>query len=481
MSAPTRAGADVHAHPETCGPADAAVTLARFVTRSFAAPRTRRVATARLLDTVGAIAAGASVAESRLLVDLCDGHAGREDLLWRARLCCALARCSEVDDIDLRTCVTPGSVAVGVALALAERRECTGAQLLDAICAGYEAMVAVGAAVGGAWSLYAGSWPSYLAAPVAGAATAARMLGLGPATVAEALSIAAARATGHGAGAAVAPTARWMLYGSAAADGLLASLAARAGLRGDPSALGALCHQRAGRRAPPVAGRRAPAGAASPSTGSEPAQEDEPAVTRAQLKPFCTARQTQAAVQAAIAAAAELGSPDAESIAAVEVAVPHAYRSMIDRPEPRGRVDSIVSAQFQVAAALSDERILLDVAREAPKLPAAGAALMARIRVLADELLDQLYPALWPARVRIVARDGRQAVRVAGDGRGAEGSTGGIQADLDATDLDAVEVKHRRLGALGAGLGRATVLCREVAGARAAPAAELLELALKPL
>jgi 2-methylcitrate dehydratase PrpD len=289
-------------------------------------------------------------------------------------------------------------------------------------------------------------WPSHLGAPLSAAAAAAAVLGLDRERTAHALAIAATRAVGTAGRIAEEPTSRWLSYGCAAADGVVAARAAAAGMAGDLDAL---------------------AGALPAATGlavdADLLGEPVGAIARVDVKPFCTARQALAAVEAARLARSALGGDVAE----IEVAVPAAYRAMVDQPEPRARLTSIMSAQRQIAVALLDEDRLYDVARDDLSLPAGAEALMRVTRVVEDDALTALYPAVWPARVRLRGAGGEEAERLVGDPLGAR------ERPLGWDDL---RRKHTRIGAWGEGLDAALALCR--AGL---PARELLDLATKDL
>lgn len=106
------------------------------------------------------------------------------------------------------------------------------------------------------------------------------------------------------------------------------------------------------------------------------------------MKPYPTARQGLAAIEAA----RELGAADARNIVEIIVAVPRAQIRIIDRPGPlQTRLDSIASVQHQIAAAL------------------AAPSLMKKIRVEAAPDLERYYPAAWPARVTIRERGGERS------------------------------------------------------------------------
>jgi 2-methylcitrate dehydratase PrpD len=269
-------------------------------------------------------------------------------------------------------------------------------------------MVGAGEAIDGPRRLATGVWPTYYGAPLAAAVTTARLLELDDERTAHARAIAASRAVGTAGRIAGEPTSRWLTCGCAAADGVVAALAAEAGMLGDLALSGR-----------PMAAR--------------PPAAAEPAVARVEVKPFPGARQAQPAVQAALAACDELGAPPV----AVDVAVPEAYRAMVDHPAPSGRLASLVSAQFQVAAALTEPEALFDVARDRPALGPVGQALMAATRVASDDELTGRYPLQWGARVRV--RDERGAT--------AQATVLGPDAPSSWDDLVA---KHLRLGAWNA-------------------------------
>lgn len=418
------------------------------------APDLADIVARRVFDTLGALAVGTAVAGPCWDVDGGDGVLSDGGLLATVRRLCAAARCSEVDDIERRSCTTPGSVAVPVALAVAGEREATGLTVLAAVAAGYEAMVAIGEAIDGPLILYRGIWPSYLAAPVAGAATAARLLELEPPRFVDALSIAAARAVGIVGRPPREPTSRWFLYGCAAADGVAAAFAAERGIAGDPTVLEAIL------------------GAQTQDAFHEIlALADPPAVGRVDLKPYCTARQAQAAIEAARAAWVAADGCPLETISSIEVGVPQAYRGMVDQPRPADRIASITSAQFQIAAALEDPAQLYDVVRAEPRLGSAATNLMGAITVVADPELTPLFPGVWPARVRLRLRDGRELTRRVLAPDGSDGPPPG---------WDWLERKHAALGGFGEELAGIAEACRGLRADAPAVTRSLLDRTLDP-
>jgi 2-methylcitrate dehydratase PrpD len=376
------------------------------------------VARRRVFDALGALAAGRGIADHALLAALPE-----HGLIADVRRLCAVIRSTEVDDLDRRSCTSPGSVAVPVSLLVAAWRGLGEEELLAGVAAGYEAMAGLGQALDGPHRLAGGLWPSYVAAPLAAAAATAAVLDLDADRAAHALAVAAARTPGRAGRIAGEPTSRWLGYGSAAADGVVAALAAEAGAHGDLALLGL----------PPLL------------------DDARWLVERADVKPFCTARQTQSAVEAARLASTDLHGA---TIVEAEVAVPAAYRGMIDQPQPRTRLASIASAQFQLSAALTSEDALFDVVRDSPAPPAVA------MRVIVDGRLSALYPQAWPARVRLRTAGGDEATRTV------------LGGDEPLPGWDELRTKHARLGALGAAdLDALRAACRSIAPG------ELLELA----
>ena len=186
-----------------------------------------------VVDTVVAAKAGAHIPEGKALQSLGDAGA----LAIRIGRQAAAIRLTEIDDIHLPSCTTPSAGVVPVALMLAAQQKFDPDEIASAIWVGTEIMTRIGVAVRGPQILYRGIWPTYLAAPVAAAATSARLAGLSEARIGDALSLAVmlmAGGVGHVHGT---PSGRWFLYANAVAAGVAATEAAGAGYRGDPEIL----------------------------------------------------------------------------------------------------------------------------------------------------------------------------------------------------------------------------------------------------
>jgi 2-methylcitrate dehydratase PrpD len=404
-----------------------------------------------LTDTAVAALAGSSIAEGKALANF--GDAG--SVGGRIGRLAAAIRLTEIDDIHLSSCTTPSAGVVPVALTLAAHAQTFDpGEIASAIWVGTELATRIGTAVNGPQVLYRGIWPTYLAAPLAAAATAARLMRLNETRTANALSLAAMLMAGgvgriHG-----VPSGRWFLYATAVAGGVAAAEAARADYRGDPEILDktwfadthgiALDRNRLTEKL----------GASS-------------VFAALSMKPFCSAKQAIAAVEAFRAILASGIRPDA--IAKVHVHVPKAYAGMIaTRAEPGVRLSTLVSVANQIAlAALAPER-LYDVDRSSPHIDAAVKEFAAKVDVVADTELEPFYPQHWPAEVEVETNAGVVRHRVIAAGGDPEHPLDGAAVDAKARHvLDPLVGAPRAVAWLqtcGAALGDAQA-CRKLATA----------------
>jgi 2-methylcitrate dehydratase PrpD len=340
-------------------------------------------------DAVVAAVAGARTAEARSLAALLGGRALPDIIGQRA----ATIRLSEIDDIHLPSCTTPSATAVAVALSLAAQADrFDPVAVASAIWAGTEVMTRMGQAIRGPEVLYRGVWPSCFAAPLAAAATAARMGGFDARQTADALSLSlmlTTRGTGRPHGS---PSARWVMFAVAVASGLAAVAAVRTGYRGDPGLLdgsgfedtwGFALHR-------------------DHLTGATAQHSVYPALS---MKPFCSAKQSIAAIEALRAILASGIGPGA--IAQVRVRVPPAYAAMVAlKAHDQVRTTTLVSAARQLALLACDPARLYDVDRGVAVTDPAVLGFEAKVEIVADAALAQYYPHDWPAEVEVVGMDG---------------------------------------------------------------------------
>src|SRR5712691_5002237 len=346
-----------------------------------------------VIDTAGAWIAGARTGEGAALIGLraATRARGQADIALDLATRCALARLSEIDDIDLASMTTPGAIVIPGALTLASTMPAAaGDDVMAAMLAGYEIMTRLGRAIDGPRVLYRGIWPTYFAAPMGIAAVAARLLGLDDEAAAHALALALTLAA-PGVGHHNAPTtARWLAVGNAARNGLAAALAAQAGFTADLKLL-------EGRFLPEIYDITPDLAALTRGLGQRDVLAD------VSFKPWCAARQTMAATQALKEIVQS--SVAVADIVAIEVGVVPPHHKMIDHDVTLGdRASHLTSLQYQMASAVLDSAATCDVGRFA--VPRAVRAVMNRIKVTADENLLARYPKVWPARVLAVTQAG---------------------------------------------------------------------------
>ncbi|HSV81876.1 MAG TPA: MmgE/PrpD family protein [Ramlibacter sp.] len=353
--------------------------LAEFAATASAGGRVPRLAL-HAADAVTARLAGGATAEGRALQCLLQ----RIDpgLLGQVTADAAVMRLTEIDDIHRPTAVTVSALTLPVALAFATG-DTPPERWFDALHVGQELALRLALAAGGARLLARGQWPSLIAAPLGAAAAAGRLLGLPPERMRHALALAIAQVTRSAGRPLGARTGRWLLFGAAVRSGCVAALAAADGVAGDPGLLDAAWLQAVG-------GDLADAARLFPT---------EPLGEALSIKPHASAKQALAAVHGLRQLIDQHGiAPD--HIEAIELHVPPAYASMLDREPPQAsRLASLVSAPWQLALAAYRPELLDDVARERFPDDSRLTAFAGRVKVHADHALNALYPAAFPARL----------------------------------------------------------------------------------
>jgi 2-methylcitrate dehydratase PrpD len=339
-------------------------------------------------DTVGAWIAGSATPEGRALVKF---GANRDAMPDRVATNCALARLSEIDDIHLASGTTPGAIVVPAALTIAASIDAQGKRLAEAIEVGYDAMVRLGAALGGPSILARGIWPTYLAAPFGVAAVASRLLGLTETQAAHALAIALILAS-PGAGRPSGPkTSRWLAIGNAARNGVTAALSAQAGFTGDLRIF-------EGEFFASIYGL---------SPNPEVLLDERPVLGQVSFKPWCAARQTMAATQA-LKEIIEAGVSPSDMTGLV-VSVPPPTLRMIDHGVVSGdRASHLTSVSYQMALAAFDSEAQFDIEHAPAEISDRLRTFMAKISVKMDEDLLRYYPKSWPAKLVVSVPSGER-------------------------------------------------------------------------
>jgi 2-methylcitrate dehydratase PrpD len=363
-----------------------------------------------LLDIAASMLAGSATSEAKPLAAHLAGGAWSASIPDRVALAVAMTRLSEVDDIHMASCTTPGSVVVPTALLVGAHAEQDVRTFARAMLAGYRVMMRLGRGVDGPRILYRGIWPTYLLAPAGAAATAAVLLGAGQAELAKAIALALNLSSGGAGGHVKGVSPRWMLAGLAAANGVRAARAACDGFSPDLSLLDGdwleKVHGLPFDRARALADKGCDLGDLS-------------------MKPVCAAKQTIAALDAFRTLLAR--GIDPLRIESIRIGVPNDYVAMISgRGGVASRLSRMTTIAYHCALAAFEPDLLNDVERVDRTGDPRIAALMSKVEVTYDPQLDHYFPERWPARVTIVA-DGKteslEIVDALGDpGRPLEGA-----------------------------------------------------------
>ncbi len=366
-------------------------TMAAAVTEASVAclPEVERAAQRRhVADTFLATIAGSRTSEGRALRALLP----RESIADAAGLLAAVTRHTEIDDIHLRSCTTPSSVTVPVAFVLArEAGAFDPERLASAIWIGTELLTRLGAAIDGPRILYRGLWPTFFAAPLAAAAVAARIWGLSEEATAHALSLALMLAAGRSGRFQGKIPGRSVVLALAVAAGVKAAAAAREGVGGDPDLLDGPWLREA-------QGLDADTGVLSQNLGAASGS----IYGALSMKPFCSAKQAVAAVEAFTALLEGGATP--EAITHTRVRVPPAFLRMIStKAEPGVRSSTIVSAPFQMGLAAFCRERLYDIDRASVTDDASVFDFARSVEIVGDEALLENFPACWPAEVEVTA------------------------------------------------------------------------------
>lgn len=144
----------------------------------------------------------------------------------------ASAHAFELDDVHEEAISHPGAVVIPAALALAEELGCSGADLLEAIVIGYEAMGRAGIAVGPASHMLGGFHPTSMSGVFGSAAAAGRLLGFDVDQMNQAFGLATTFASGTMEFVASGGMAKRIHAGRAAEGGLTAARLVSRGFEG---------------------------------------------------------------------------------------------------------------------------------------------------------------------------------------------------------------------------------------------------------
>ncbi len=373
----------------------------------------------RVLDVVGLQLAAVDLDTSRAAMEFVASQGGVPDAgavglsdrvpaPWAAFVGGVLAHSLDYDDTHLPSILHPSASVVPAALATGERAGATGAQTARAIAAGIEIVVRLGMAgydreTNNSTFFEHGQHATSICGAVGSAAAAATLLGHGAGQVADAMGIAVSMAGGVIEANRTGGTVKRMHCGWAAHAGVSAALLADAGFTGPPTVL----EGRFGFYEAFLHGRYEPA----ELTDGLGQQWSVPGIF---FKPYPANHFTHTAIDAAIELRDRGLRP--EDVASAELGVASPTVRTIGEPlEAKQQPETGYAAQFSgpyvVTAALWGGGGLGlglgdftdDLARDP-----ARRELMARIRVVADDRCDEIYPMQFPAVLRVRTTAGEQ-------------------------------------------------------------------------
>ena len=394
---------------------EAVVALVKELRWDALDPDVKHAAKRHFLDTLGVIIAGARGdlagraeavlakvrAPGRIPVP---GRQRRSDLLDAAYIAGTAAHGIELDDGYRQGSVHPGAVTIPAVIGLGYEAGISGRAALEAVVVGYETVVAIARACHP--DLRQRGFHPTGAIGVFGSATAsARMLGLSPVQISNALGIAASSAAGLFAFINGGADIKRLHAGHAAREGLQAALQAQNGIEGPPHVLEA----RDGFTQAFAFGRN----------GKPRAIELPPAVpfgiTDCYVKPYACCRHIQPAVEALIDLMNEnkLSADDVRDVKVdtYSIAAEHAHTGWQDYASAQ------LSFPYIMALGMRHRWIKVEHFEDKERGNPEMARLGALVHVNATADMDQLYPAHRPARVTITTDRGqfkRQAMEALG-------------------------------------------------------------------
>jgi 2-methylcitrate dehydratase PrpD len=362
-----------------------------------------------LLDTVGVMIAGAggdvaTRAEAVLAAVRpagripVPGRARRADVIDAAFLGGTAAHGIELDDGFRQGSVHPGCVVVPAVLALGYDRHADGRAVMEAIVAGYEAVIAIGRACHPDLR-QRGFHPTAAVGVFGSAAAAGKLRGLSADALANALGLAASSAAGLFAFVNGGGDIKRLHAGHAAREGLQAALLAEQGVEGPPDVIEA----RDGFMQAFAFGRADKAHSKSARAIALPPVAPF-GITDCYIKPYPCCRHIQPAVEALI------GLLNDEAIASDEVQRIDVATYRIAAEHAETGWDDFASAQlsfpYLMGLALKFRAVKFEHFSEQTRRDPAFGAIARKLSVTAPADVDRLYPQLRPARVTVTTARG---------------------------------------------------------------------------
>lgn len=437
----------VHTLQPASGATAALISFVAGLSHDALDAEVRHYARRHLLDTVGVMISGAegdvaTRAEATLAAVRpagavpVPGRARRADILDAAFLGGTAAHGIELDDGYRQGSVHPGCTVVPSVLAVGYAMRARGAATIAAVVAGYETAIAIARACHPDLR-QRGFHPTGACAVFGAAAAIAKLRGLAPERIGDALGIAASSSAGLFAFVNGGADIKRLHAGHASREGLQAALLAEQGVQGPPG----IIESRDGFMQAFAFGRidKARPIALPPAVTY--------GITDCYIKPYACCRHIQPAVEALI------GLANDENITAEEVTRIDVDTYRIAAEHAHTGWDDYASAQlsfpYLMGLALRFRAIRLDYFGDTVRRDPAFGAIADKLHVVATPEVDRLYPHLRPARVKVTTRRGvftRQADEALGS-RLVPLDDAGLRAKFD--ELVAPVLSPARARALG--------------------------------
>jgi 2-methylcitrate dehydratase PrpD len=397
--------AEAHTLHPAAGATSTIVSFASRLRYADLSDEVRYYARRHLLDTVGVMIAGApgdvaSNAEKMLEAVRAGGsipvpgRAKRHDLLDAAFLGGTAAHGIELDDGYRVGSAHCGCTVVPAALSVGCDRAISGAQLIEAVVAGYEVAICLARACAPDLR-QRGFHPTSAVGPFGAAVAVAKLRGLNATQIADALGIAASAAAGLFAFVNGGADIKRLHAGHASREGIQAALLAELGVQGPPNVIEArdgfmqaFAFGRSDKARPIALPPDAPFG-----------------ITDCYIKPYACCRHIQPAVEALFGLmndekidAAEIKHVDVETY---RIAVEHAHTGWDDYASAQ------LSFPYLMGLAARFRGIKVHHFNEETRRDPAFSAFAEKLTITAPPEIDQLYPKLRPARVTVTTPRGK--------------------------------------------------------------------------
>jgi 2-methylcitrate dehydratase PrpD len=355
------------------------------------------------LDWLGSVYAGSQEEPVRMMLEMVKGMPGKPECtvipdgsknipLLAALINGASSHMVEMDDLHRPSIFHPAAPIIPAALAVAEREERPGKDLIAAIVAGYEVGIRVAEMVGKSHYQF---WHTTATCGTFGAAVAAgKLLLLDPQQMVWALGSAGTQASGLWEFLSESAMSKQLHPGKAAMNGILAALLAQQGFTGAEHIFEGekgFCKATSGdydfRGATDGLGREYHMGGNS-------------------FKFHASCGHTHSAVDASLILARE-GGVAPEAIEKVKVKVYSTALDLLGNVQLTNPYIAKFHFPFCIATALKFGKVGLEAFTEERLNDGELRDLITRVELCSDEELDREYPEKWGAIVEVSTRDGR--------------------------------------------------------------------------